>query len=513
MCKIYRIIIVCLFLVLGMSCSLNEKPFTASEEKLISTEEGAQSLVNGCYAKMASYNHMGASAQMLTHLGSGLFTTSKASNLKDICALKPYSTLNYVDKYWSGVYATIESCNTTIATLKKSHLDEVKIKDLYGQVYFIRSFCYFDLVRLFGRIPLRIAPSNSSNINSPMSDVSLVYDQVISDATLAKKMLKEKRMDGLPSKYAAHMLLTKVYVTLAGNKRANETPYWTKAYDEAMTIYGHYQLVHDYRTLWREETSNITSESIFEIMGNNEHTLRHYQLYTPSKGNKGKSTWGRIIPNIELYDAHAKKYPSDPRLKETFLTEWIKYVKKPTLMKTYPSFTKRNNVDKSYPFLSKYVMNNSESMGYATNMNLVLYRYSELLLTLAEIENELHGAKGAYFYVNKVLARARASSDIPSVDPKDWSDLSQDQFREAIMAEYNFELLGEGNDWYVVRRRGYEYFKNHVIDVHNNTMVYDFKKQRDVQYPEGVSTMLFPIPMIEITSNPNISIDDQNLGY
>jgi hypothetical protein len=142
-------------------------------------------------------------------------------------------------------------------------------------------------------------------------------------------------------------------------------------------------------------------------------------------------------------------------------------------------------------------------------MNFVVFRYADLLLMLAEIENELNGPDAAYVYVNEVLGRARGTGAAPA----DWAGLSQVQFRHDIMFEYRFELLGEGHEWFNDRRRGYDYFKTNVIDLHNSHPDYDFSKQRDVELPDNSRNILMPIPITEITANPNISADDQNPGY
>jgi hypothetical protein len=507
-----------LFLLLGTflgACTLDEDPTFPSSELLFSDVEGAQTVLNGCYSGLADFNYWGADFHHLTDMGSGMYNTGKDADLKGIAGLNPNSSLNYVENVWKGCFRVIERSNDAITGLSNSKLSDEEMSDMLGQAYFLRAFTYFNLVRLYGKVPLRTEPASSETENSSLSTTDKIYEQIIADALLAKEKLSAGRSDGRPTAFAANMLLAKVYMTLAGNQTSLETEYWQKAYDEAIEVFGNFNLVSDYRSLWFAETSNNSSESIFEIAGNVENTLRHYQLFTASNGNLGRNVWGRIKPNIELYDQQALAYPSDPRLASTFQTEWLKYnaAGKASLQKTYPVFTARNNKDKSYPFLAKYFIKNTTVLNYNTNMNLVAYRYSDLLLMLAEIENELNGPDNAYQYVNEVLARARQSADVSSTEPADWSGVSQEEFREAIMAEYNFELLGEGHDWFNVRRRGYEYFKIHVIDAHNNTASYDFSKSRDVEYPDNDRIMLFPIPATEITANPNVSVADQNLGY
>jgi len=401
------------FLLGGMlgSCALEEDPTFPSQEVLFSNVEGAQTVLNGCYSAMANYGYYGADFHHLTGLGSGLFTSGKDANLMDIVAFSPYPSQNYIESVWKSAFTAIERSNDIIANVTNADFDEAVKNDILGQAYFLRSITYFNLVRLYGKVPLRTEPVNSENVNSALVNPDDIYTQILLDAEKAKSFLYADRIDGRPSTYAASMLLAKVYVHLAGNMTSGETEYWQKAYDEAINVYAKYSLVSDYNSLWIEAEANNTSESIFEVAGNVENTLRLYQLYTPSNGNLGRSVWGRIKPNIETYDAHFAKYPTDPRLAATFQTEWYKYnsTGKSTLQKTYPEFTKRQNKDKSYPFLAKYSMKNTLALNYNTNHNFVVYRYSDLLLMLSEIENELNGPANAYQYVNEVLARARMS--------------------------------------------------------------------------------------------------------
>ncbi|TAJ14509.1 RagB/SusD family nutrient uptake outer membrane protein [Marinilabiliaceae bacterium JC017] len=514
-----NIIYILAFLLVGLgSCEMEEKPLFPAADNLYSTVDGAHTVLNGCYAGMADFSYYGADFMHLTYFTSGLFTSNKDANLADIVAFQQTPSLNYVENFWKGCYRVIARTNDVIDNLNKYSLpDEDEQNNILGQAYFLRGLTYFNLVRVYGDAPLLTNTVTVETLNQSRATKSVVYDQVIADLELAAKLLKDEntQASGRPASPAAHMLLAKVYMTLAGNQTADETTYWKKAYDEAIEVYGKYSLVPDYRTLWYEASSNNTGESIFEIQGNVENTLRLYQLFTPSNGNAGRSVWGRIKPNVECYDLHAAAYPADPRLEATFLTEWTKYLAsgKQSVMKTYPAFKKRNNKDKSYPWLNKYYIKDHTQLNYNTNMNFVVFRYADLLLMLAEIENELNGPANAYQYVNEVLARARQSAEVASNDPADWSGMTQEEFREAIMFEYRYELLGEGHEWFNNRRRGYDYFKKNVIDIHNNTPAYDFSKQRDVLLPDDARNMLMPVPQSELTANPNINAEDQNSGY
>lgn len=508
--------------IMLFSCTLEEDPRFLSSETLFSDIAGANSVLNGAYAGMIDFNYKGADFFHLTLLGSGMFSSNKNSDWSGIISGNPYPSLNYVENLWAGCYRVIARVNDVITGMDGVDLGDANAQNnILGQAYFLRAFTYFDLVRTYGGVPLMLEPASQDNINIPRSSEEEVYAQIIADLEKAAVLLPEPadQTTGRPAKYAANMLLAKVYMQIAGSTDGSEN--WQKAYDEAIKVLDKYTLVPDYNSLWNISTCNNTSESVFEVMGNIENTLRLHQLFTASNGNIGQSVWGRIKPNIELYDLHAAKYPGDPRLSATFRTQWIKFSSGiETVIITYPTFTTRGNSDKSYPWLNKYYIQDIYDSNYNTNMNYVALRYADLLLMLAEIENEINGPDNAYQYVNKVLERARNSVTGGALIPADWAGLTKEEFRKAIMLEYRYELLGEGHDWYNMKRRGWEYFKTNVVDFHNNYTApkkYDWTKKGDVQFGANLTDqsrlMLMPIPASEMTANPNITPANQNPGY
>ncbi|WP_430809547.1 MULTISPECIES: RagB/SusD family nutrient uptake outer membrane protein [unclassified Carboxylicivirga] len=526
--RLYKIILSCFLATMMVSCTLDEDPKFPSGQNLYQTIDGSNTVLNGCYASLASFNYYGADLLHLTYFSSGLYNSNRDATLLDIAALKASPSLNFVENVWQASYQAIGRTNDLITHLEDVNLNNPAEQDnILGQAYFIRGLVYFNLVRIYGGVPLITKNPTIETMNQPRATAESVYEQIIADLDSASVKMKEvgEQTPGRPAKGAANMLLAKVYMTLAGNKSADQTDYWQKAYNHAIKAYEKYSLVDDYHSLWIEATANNTVESVFEIQGNVENSLRLYQLFTPSNGNIGRSVWGRIKPNLECYDMHNERYTltdeggnvlsQDPRLAATFLSEWPKYnnAGQATNIKSYPFFTRRGNKDKSYPWLNKYYIKEHERASYDTNMNFVVMRYADLLLMLAEIENELNGPANAYQYVNQVLARARRSGEEAQSEPADWLGLTQEEFRAAIMFEYRYELLGEGHEWFNDRRRGYEYFKANVIDVHNNHGLYEFDNARDVLLPDDERNMLMPIPQSEITANPNISAADQNPGY
>ena len=149
-----------------------------------------------------------------------------------------------------------------------------------------------------------------------------------------------------------------------------------------------------------------------------------------------------------------------------------------------------------------------------------LYRYADLLLTLAEAANELGGAhtREAVGYVNEVLFRARNASNEQRTEPADWdAGLSQEEIRAALRVERRCELKGELHEWFDSRRFGVAYLTG-LIDIHNARIAETASlSPYDYVLPNGFNevkkNLLLPFPNAEISANYNISASDQNFGY
>jgi len=515
--RIKHIVSVLASVLLLTACELTEDPKFLASENLFADEVGANIVLNGVYSSVADFGYYGSEYHHALNYTSGLYNSNKNSVLLDVAALNPTPITKEISNFWNAAFQAISRANNLIVSFEEVEIENTVEKDnIMGQAYFIRSLTYFNIIRAFGKCPLLVESATAEDPHMPMADPQEVYDQIIVDAQLAEQLLPEigDNAAGRPTKYAASMLLAKVYMQLAGNKTAGETGYWKNAYDEAIKAYGKYSLVQDFSSLWDLKTSNNTVESIFEIQHNVEYRSRLIYYWTASNVTASGNNWARFKPNLEVYDRHVARYPEDPRIQYTFVTDYQKWNKgELTDVATYPTFTKRGNKEKSYPYGYKYFAKDNNMTSTDTDLNFVVFRYADLLLMLAEIENELNGPDNAYQYVNEVLARARVAGGANAAMPADWSGMTQDEFRENITFEYLFELLEEGHDWFNVRRRGYDFFKKNVLEAHDNHPDYDFSNNLDPEYTISDRIMLLPIPNDEISSNLKLTNDDQNPGY
>ena len=508
----YFVLLALICVVFSCKDALIEEPETFfNEASVFSTEAGVETAVNGLYGQFSSGNYYGTAWISGILPISGKFFSTQGAH-QDGTSLNTTSSNQYVNNIWSGAYKTINTANTIINNLENTTVELDNRETALGNAYFIRGVAYFDLVRLFNGVPLRLVPVDETSIHAAKNSASEVYNQIIADLEKAKTMMPAlgENINGRPANLAANVYLAKLYMTQAG---AGDASGWSKAQTELTPVIDAYSLTPTFAELFVPQNEN-TIESIFELQYDHTGGIRNADLvraFTPSNSLFAPAsvpTFGRIRPNKEVFDNHVATYPDDPRINATFLFD--RYEKNTGgFQKIYPE---KNTGNQGFPIIAKWF--DPSYNGTTTARNYILLRYADVLLMMAEIENEVNGPDNAYQYVNELLSRARdidgdGMSD--SVEPADWENLSQDEFRNNIMKERLFELLSEGQEWFDTRRRGYQFFLDNVVVPHNNHPTLD--PNTDFIYPTDEKNMLLPIPLTEISGNQMITNEDQNPGY
>lgn len=111
-----------------------------------------------------------------------------------------YLTLNVnnsiVKNIWGKFYAVVEQCNILIDQLeKRPELSPANSENIIAEAKFIRAWAYFNLVQLWGDVPLMTVPVYSikeDNIRPERSSVDAVYSTIISDMEWVAKIVEEK---------------------------------------------------------------------------------------------------------------------------------------------------------------------------------------------------------------------------------------------------------------------------------------------------------------------------------
>lgn len=502
------IILLGIALVLN-SCNLDENP-PFLDDSIYDSPQSARAALDGLYEALTTYNSQERRLFVINGF-SGLFVTRKNGgnnvnnvNNANLFSLKPIYDIDS-ESVWGGMYQAIARSNSAIQNIttypNPTTADEMGFNDIAGHAYFVRAWSYFSLVRLWGDIPLWLELPSSTNVNKAKSSTKDVYAQIISDAIMAADLMNGSAGTGYPREFAANMLLAKVYMTLATSPEDVRDPsitdmtYWQMAYDEAIKGYGQYQLVSDYASLFTVAGENST-ESVFELqISQDASNSQMGRNFTPFK-YKLSQHFGWFSVHADVYDHHVSTYPTDSlRRQATYLHEYERADNGATI-RVYPSNASRAAFSNAHPYHFKFTEKDKTHSNQYNSQNIVVYRYAELLLMLAEISNELQNGE-QFAYVTEVLARVGQV-------PHSGYQSDQDAFRNAIMDEYRFELIGEGEDAHNNRRRGYSYFLEHTINRHNNNPNFNAAVDLTLSTDEE-KVMTLPIPLSELNTNQLIN--------
>lgn len=420
-------------------------------------------------------------------------------NASDVLGLQQiddytYTPANdYLTEIWKSAYEGINRANY-LTQYKDKNISGNSInfagKDaLYGEIYFLRAYYYFTLVKFFGDVPLfferRLNLSDSRKLQrAPKADV---YAQIEKDLNAAIAVLPNTNPQaGRVTKYAAQALLGKVLV-------------YENKFDAAAAILenvanGPFTLVPNFADIFVQSGEN-GAESVFEIQYSNLFPYWNWGAATRGQGNyavqqcgirglTGSSPyapgWSTNLPTQEL----AKAYATGDQRKEVTVLDIEAYkTAHPEFTITYQAAPYKN----TGLYNQKYLPRKGETSGqtelnYLNNYRTI--RYAEVLLLAAEANNRAatpNDAK-ARDYLNKVRRRAFRDNlhDITA---------SGTALRQAIWDERRLELAMEGDRFFDLVRTG-----------RAATVITGFKAGKNE---------LFPIPQREI----EISQLQQNPGY
>lgn len=254
----------------------------------------------------------------------GSTPSDQAVPVGDIDDFTLTSTNRFAESLWSGHYNSIGAANQALKALATAAIDPDLRNQLQGEVRFLRGYLYFNLVRMYGGVPLVMrVPEDADDANSDpafqtRASVDVVYDSIIRDLTYAVENLPLKSQIGTghANKGAAQSMLAKVYMYRGE---------WDEVFSltEEVINSGQYGLVEDYATLWRQAFDN-SNESIFEIQtGSFNNANLSIQNYTLSQGPRAGGSggwndlgWGFNTPSEDLVNAYE---PNDLRKEGTII--------------------------------------------------------------------------------------------------------------------------------------------------------------------------------------------------
>ena len=132
---------------------------------------------------------------------------------------------------------------------------------------------------------------------------------------------------------------------------------------------------------------------------------------------------------------------------------------------------------------------------FQSGSDFIVLRYADVLLMYADALNKTNGSN-AYLYLNKVRERA-------GLEPLS-SNLSKEQLNKALAEERQKEFILEGDRWFDLSYRGFDFLKKTLNDFYPYGARYPEASIKDHQ-------VLFPIPSDEVNLKPDYL--PQNPGY
>ncbi|MCX6217299.1 RagB/SusD family nutrient uptake outer membrane protein [Spirosoma sp.] len=412
-----------------------------------------------------------------------------------------------VGSIWRGWYRTIHRANVVLE--KGASVKDITpaVRDrLLGEARFLRAWSYYELATFFGGVPLYKEFAKSVDGSLPRSTQRQVYDFVIADLKAAEAGVPasyDAKNLGRATKAAVQTLLARTYLQLGDYASA-------KTELQKIVNSGLYKIVDEYTDLTNEE-GEFNQESIFEVVyaqsggaynwgGDSDGSA--VQEETVRTQEYSAIGWRNVIPSNKILNSYerisAGDTKNDPRYVYSYYSEGDKFNNGLSVLTADRVQGNASIVDGKTLKVSwrKYSVLYKLDNGYAqSGINMRVMRYADVLLMLAECENETGNQAAAIALMNQV--RARKSVDMPPYPTKNYPCRNQSEVFDAVVHERMVELAAEQiRNFDIVRWR-----KN--------------KKQKSepLSYFIANKHELLPIPQSEIDNSPAIDPKDQNPGY
>jgi hypothetical protein len=432
-----------------------------ASEVIFTNDITATGAVTGIYSEMM--NSINSSTQFSSS-GITLYAGMCADELKYFASTSRDEFINnqiteanhasITSLFWSRAYKYIYSANLCREGLDKSTgvTPSVKTK-LKGECYFIRAFCYFHLVNLFGDVPLALVSDYTVTSILGRTPKATVYNQIIADLIEAKNALPELYENPAgptgrirPNKWTATALLARVYLY----KKE-----WNKAETEANNVIssGMYSLPADLTTVFLKSSP----EAIWQLLpvNTNVNTWEGSLLLSPASSTSA--------PNYYITDTLLNSFePFDNRK-----TNWTAV---------------RNYQGKAFNYPAKYKVRT----GTTVTEYYMVFRLAEQFLIRAEARAQQNLLAGAILDIDTLRHRA----GLPGT-----TATTQAEVVAAIEHERQIELFAEwGHRWY------------DLIRTDRATALLGTLKPTTWQ----ATDIVWPIPVSQIRLNPKL---EQNDGY
>ncbi|MEO6916070.1 MAG: RagB/SusD family nutrient uptake outer membrane protein [Chitinophagaceae bacterium] len=431
-----------------------------------------------------------------------------------------------IDGTWQTLFTGIERANNLIYYINTPvSMDPVERDAILGEAEFMRGYCYFLLVSNFGDVPMRLVPTTitgATSNNVPRTPSKEVYAQILKDMTDAEAKCYPATKFGYSSQVSqttVQGILARVCLTMAGQPLQDQTKYadalkWATKVQQS----GIHSLNPSYSQIFINEAQDVydIKEAMWEADFNG-NDLSSY-LETGRLGN----TNGIAFTNGNFADT-GYCYGFINATKKLYNLYGAGDLRRDWAIAPY-GYSGTNRVNKgtliydrncgkwrrSYETLTPKGKNN-------TGINFPILRYSDVLLMLAEADNQANSGPSAKAYdaINQVRRRGYGFPvNIPNLVSDLKPGLSLTQFQNSIQDERARELCFETQRrpdlirWGIWTQTMSALATQITSDLGTNALKYAAIPAANAA--SSPKFLLYPIPASEITVNKAAT---QNAGY
>jgi len=288
-----------------MSCNkvLDVKPTDS-----VAAEDAIKDKVGVEHALIGSYNALQATG--LYYLNAIIVGDVAADNLTHTGTMMEYGQIeskpipaenSIVEGMWSGAYNGINCVNNILVQLPGiGDITPAESDQYEGEALFIRALLHYYLATYFGGVPIQTQPTlDLSHIDIARNTLAEVYDQVVTDLTIAKTKLSKTKVVGRANTYCASALLAKVYLSKFQLTNDQPSSALAIAWSDTVISKGGYSLAN-YSSLFDPKITN-SSESILEIVYDVQNNNRFLAQYFFSRELLGRY---EVAPENELIQSY-----------------------------------------------------------------------------------------------------------------------------------------------------------------------------------------------------------------
>ena len=431
-----------------------------------SSEAELESAVTGVYAQLQNGGLYGLDLIGVGEIsGEDSFEEIAANDGGRFGQLDDFSTNagnDLVGDIWRESYEGIQRINVVLNRIGDIEYADAGLRaSRIAEMKFIRGLLYYNLVRLYGDVPLVLEETENPSdfFGQGRTGAAQVYSQIETDLNEAIAGLPDAKASGRPAKGAAQALMADVQMTQGK---------YTEALGNLAAVVnsGRYSLMPSTAEIFGVANEG-NSEALFEI-----------QFASGVNGNtEGSPAASQFRPSGTTANAKGHNLPS---------TDFVNsYEEGDTRKEDYVGLDAAAN---PFYFSLKYEVSPTGINDGGSDYYVI--RYADVLLKYAEALNETGSTAEAIPFINQVRNRAGLANTAAT---------TQAEVRAAIERERRFEFIGEGHRWFDLKRFGT------AIETMNSWFAENGKN-----VVIDASKLVLPIPQSQIDTDPAIT---QNPGY